>query len=67
MTAGYRWVACSRDANPVFAVYRHLLPDIAGPMRSQGDTFCGASGVGDGVWRGNTHKPKCVRCAKAQS
>lgn len=59
MARQYRWVSCAADVAPTVAEHRHLLPVEGG---SQGVTVCNASGFGEGVWRGNTRKPKCPTC-----
>ena len=55
----YRWVSCSLELSWDASRYRHLLPVAA---KDQGTTLCGASGLGEGVWRGSKIKPECVAC-----
>lgn len=59
--AGLRWVACSKKRFGHVGAERHLLP----VGKDQVTTLCNATGLG-GVWRGNTTKPKCKRCAEIE-
>lgn len=58
---GERWVSCARDSDYVTSRSRHVL--TAGGV----NTACGATGLGEGVWRGNTRKPPCAACVKART
>jgi len=55
-----RWVACGQDASYAASLHRHL---IRGKVHT---TLCGASASFPEVWRGNSTKPVCPECAKAQ-
>lgn len=58
---GERWVSCARDADYMTSLTRHVL------TRGGINTACGATGLGQGVWRGNTRKPLCDACVKART
>jgi len=54
----YRWVSCAKDVNWTVARERHLLGNGAIT------TVCGATGMGETVWRGNKTKPQCKECTE---
>lgn len=51
-----RWVSCSQESDWFTSRYSHFLLD------NGIDTGCGASGMGEGVWRVSKSKPKCKTC-----
>lgn len=63
---GWRWVSCSMDVNWTVAQRRHLIPVGPNPRRPlrTGNTLCGATGMGDGVWRRDVRKPPCPHCVR---
>lgn len=59
-TPELKWVSCTKEVNPVVGTTRHLIPTQGGAVT----TLCGSSGLGEGVWRGNTTKPECSTCMR---